>query len=373
MKQFVFDRLIDRKNICGLKQESKQLKSLIDDKQNIVLYAPRNFGKTSLVKNIAIPDFKSRHKKSLVYFVDLMGVKDMEAIIFRLKNALEISLKESFPVKNFLSSIVNYFTNLKVELNIDVSKAKSAVRISATKNSNKITIGDIFSTINKINKDLPSLIVIDEFQDVALVKEAEGLFRSAFQQITNLPIIILGSKKHLLKNIFALPSSPLASWGRDLTINPIDYRDYHQYIQERFNQKKLKINFEDCKYLQNIMQRVPEAINMLAYEIYYNYEKREIDIKIIDKMIEQILSFRGKRFEFILANFSIAEEKIAVQIARDEKISQIQSKEFSAKVDLTPKSVKVNIDKLMNRGIIDFDDGYYLCDPLFKCYLREFR
>jgi AAA+ ATPase superfamily predicted ATPase len=373
MKQFVFDRLIDRRNICGLKQEAKQLQSLIEDKQNIVLYAPRNFGKTSLVKNIAIPDFKARHKKSLVYFVDLMGVRDLEAITIRLTNALEISLKESFPIRNFLSSIAKYFTNLKAELNIDVIKAKPTIKISAAQNNSKIGINDIFQTINKINQHIPSLIVIDEFQDVALIKEAESLFRGAFQQTANLPIIILGSKKHLLKNIFALPESPLASWGRDLTINPIDYKQYHQYILERFKQKKLKINFEDCKYLQEVMQRVPEAVNMLAYEIYHNFEKRDIDRKIIDQMIEQILNFRSKRFEVILAGFSVAEEKIAVQIAKDGKVLQPQSKEFSAKVDLTPKSVKANIDKLMNQGIIDFDNGYYLCDPLFKCYLREFR
>ncbi len=70
----------------------------------------------------------------------------------------------------------------------------------------------------------------------------------------------------------------------------------------------------------------------------------------------------------MLSGFSVAEEKIATQIA------QPQSKDFTTKVNLTARSVKANIDKLIDPGIIDFDDkNYYLCDPLFGWYLKEFR
>jgi uncharacterized protein len=372
MKEFIFDRLINRENICGLRQEAARMNNLVEQKQNIVLYAPRNFGKTSLVKNVTIPDFCAKNKKNFVFFVDLMGVKNIESIVDRLKNALEISLKESFPLKNLLSSVVNYFANLKAELTIDVAEAKPIVRI-ASKNNNKITIDDIFQVIDKIGKDIPSLIVIDEFQDISLIEEAEGLFRNSFQQINNLPIIVLGSKKHLLKDIFALPDSPLANWGKDLSIGPVDYNEYHDYIEERFAQKGLKISFDSNKYLQDEMGRVPESINMLCYEIYHNYDGAEITQKEIDDMICQLIDMRRKRFEVMLSGFSVAEEKILAQIAKEGKAHKVQSKEFSHNVNLTPRAIKNNIDKLMNWGIVDFEGGYYVCDPLFRCYLKAFR
>jgi DNA polymerase III delta subunit len=135
-----------------------------------------------------------------------------------------------------------------------------------------VAIADIFQTINKINKDIPSLIIIDEFQDISLIDEAKALFPNAFQQISDLPIIVLGSKRHLLKNIFGLPASPLANWGKDVNIKPINYEEYHQYIEERFKQKGLEISLDANKYIQNEMQRAPESINMLCYEIYQNYK-----------------------------------------------------------------------------------------------------
>jgi len=374
MKQFIFDRLIDRENICGLKNEIQKLKKLINQKQNILLYAPRNFGKTSLVKNIIIPDFKKAHKENFVFFADLMGVKDLDSINIRLNHALTTSLKESFPIKNAISSLTKYLINIKPTIDIDSSSGQATISISSSKGNDQIIdIEDIFQTINKISKDIPSLIVIDEFQDISLIDEAEALFRNAFQQINELPIIVLGSKKHLLKNIFGLPSSPLANWGKDVNIEPIDYEEYHQYINERFKQKKLEISFEDSKYIQDEMQRVPEAVNMLCYEIYMNCEHQKIDVKIIQEMMQQLIDSRTKRFETILSSLSIAEEKVAIKIAEENGDFKPQSKEFCKKVNLTPRSVKVNIDKLMNQGLIDFEENYYICDPLFRFYLRGYR
>jgi len=375
MKEFIFDRLVDRGNICDLEAEKKQLQKLVNQKQNIVLYAQRNCGKTSLVKNVVIEDFRKQHKKSFVLFVDLMGVKDLDSIASRLKHGLEHSIKESFTLKSIAAAIGEFFTNLKAIISIDATTGIPTIAIEAASSSKKkITIADIFQTISRISKKIPTLIVLDEFQDVALVSEAESLFRNAFQQINSLPIIILGSKKHLLKNIFSLPNSPLANFGKDVVINKIDYEKYHDYISERFALKKLKISKSDSKYLQDLMLRQPEAINLLCYEISQNNKNIKVGREIILQTVQQILEQRNKRFEILLSSFSAAEEKVATGVAKELGVVQPQSKDFTAKVHLTPRAVKANIDKLMNQGILDVEEGrYYICDPLLSLYLRYSR
>ena len=375
MLEFTFDRLIDRENICDLEAQRKLLEKLINQKQNIVLYAQRNYGKTSLIKNVIIDDFRKTHKKSFVFFVDLMGVKDLDSITVRLKHALEHSIKESFPIKSLAASIKEFFTNLKTTISFDAATGIPSIAIEpASLHRKKITIEDIFQSIGKIGKKIPTLIVLDEFQDVSLVSEAEGLFRNAFQQIKSTPIIILGSKKHLLKNIFALPKSPLANFGKDVTIEEIDYEKYHDYINERFRLKKLKINKDDSKYLQDLMQRQPEAMNLLCHEIYQDHARKKIDQEIILKTVQQILDQRGKRFEIMLSHFSASEEKVIIGIAKAQSIFKPQSKDFTSTVGLTARTVKINIDKLMDQGMIDEDGGeYYVCDPLLSLYLQKFR
>ncbi len=375
MKEFIFDRLVDRENICDLEAEKKQIKKLIAQKQNIVLYAQRNYGKTSLVKNVIIEDFQKENKKSFVFFVDLMGVKDLDSIVSRLKHGLEQSIKESFPIKTLASSLGKFFTSLRPIISYEPGTGIPTITVEPGSSAKKkMTIEEVFQSIYEISKKIPTLIVLDEFQDVALVDEAESLFRHAFQQLKSLPIIILGSKKHLLKNIFTLPKSPLANFGKDVVIEPINYEKYHDYIVERFAYKKLKIDKEESKYLQDLMQRQPEAINLLCFEILQENKDKKINKKTISEALQQILVARRKRFETMLSVLSVAEEKVLVGIAQIAAMSLPQGKDFTSIVGLTPRSVKTNIDKLMDQGVIDIEAGrYYVCDPLLRLYLRYFR
>ncbi len=375
MKEFIFDRLVDRDNICDLEKEKEQIQRLIDDKKNIIVYAQRNFGKTSLVKNVIIEDFRRKHKKNFVFFADLMSVKDMDSICLRLKSALENSVQESLPAKSIFDNIKGFFKNLRPVAYVDNMTQDVKFSLESTNAHTKnIQIADIFESIAQIGEEYPSLIVIDEFQDVALIDEAESLFRNSFQQITNIPIIILGSKKHLLKDIFALPRSPLANFGQDVVINPIDYEKYHEYILERFASKKLTMNKENSTYLQDLMQRQPEAINILCYEIFHNNNDLEVDKTVINKAIQSILEQRNKRFEVLISSLSIAKEKILIAIAKNDNFEKLQTKEFTSLVDLTPRSVKSNVSDLMNQGLVDVEDNkYYVCDPLLKMYLKVFR
>jgi hypothetical protein len=76
----------------------------------------------------------------------------------------------------------------------------------------------------------------------------------------------------------------------------------------------------------------------------------------------------------MLAGFFTSEEKVLIGIAKETKVSQPQSKDFTSKVELTARSVKSNINKLMDQGILDVEvDEYYICDPLLSLYLKYFR
>lgn len=379
-KKFIFDRLVDRQNICGLEKQRIQINKLIKQRQNIVLYAKRNYGKTSLVKNVIMDDFKQKYKKPFVFFVDLMGVKDIESIKFRLKAALENAIKESFPIKSFASSVGDFLSNLKLSIAFESSELAPTITLeSAGDNDNETTIEEIFASINNISEKFPTLIVLDEFQDIALIDEAESLFRNSFQQMRSVPIIVLGSKKHMLRDIFAIPNSPLANFGHDVVIEEIDYHKYHQYILERFEQKKLKISESNAQFLQNLVQRQPEAVNLLCYEIYQSNQSTNIDKPTILRALDQLMDQRNKRFEVLLYSFSKAEEKILIAIAKNDYVTKPQSKDFSAQVDLTPRAIKMNFDKLIDKGMIEIDDGplfdakYCLTDPLLKLYLQRFR
>lgn len=374
MKQFVFDRLVDRENICNLDKEQESLKRLVQRGAKVVVYAPRNYGKTSLVKNVVIEDFRRKHKRCFVFFADLLSVHSLESLTVRLRTAFEHSFAESFPVKNLLENARHFLSTLRPELSIDPLTGAPGLSLGIDEDPRGETIHSIFRHMGKIVEEIPSLIVLDEFQDVAGIDEAPAIFRSCFELIATPPIIVLGSKRHLLSSLFANPEAPLNGWGTDLEVSPIPYGEFHTYIQERFQLRGLTISPEHARYLQDLLQRVPEAVNRLCQQIVDLHTDQAIGRDAIAASLMELLKNRESRFETFLGQFSATEGRVLESLAKEQVVSHPQSKRFLAKVSLSARAVGQIINRLMDSGIVEqVVPGYRVSDPLLATYLRYYR
>jgi AAA+ ATPase superfamily predicted ATPase len=374
MKRFVFDRLVDRENICNLVKEQESLRRLIQQGAKVVVYAPRNCGKTSLIRNVIIDDFRRDHKRSFVFFADLLSVRSLESLTVRLRSAFEHSFAESFPVKNIFENARHFLAALRPELSMDSLTGSPSLSLRIGEDPTGQTIRSIFLHMRKIVEELPGFIVLDEFQDVAHIDEAPGILRSCFEEIATAPIVVLGSKRHLLSSLFANPEAPLNGWGTDLEFSAIPYEEFHNYIQERFRQNNLMVSYESAVYLQDLMQRVPEAVNRLAQQIMDLYTDREIGPELIAASLMKLLENRASRYESYLGQFSITEGKVLVVLAKEQVEAHPQSKQFLASTTLSARAVGQIISRLMDRGIVEkIDPGYRISDPLLAAYLRYYR
>ena len=374
MKRFIFDRLVDSENICNLVREQDVLRRLVQRGAKVVVYAPRNYGKTSVIKNVIIEEFRQRHKRCFVFFADLLSVRSLESLTVRLRTAFEHSFAESFPVRNILESAKHFLAALRPELSIDSLTGSPSLSLRISDDPAGQTILSIFRHVRGIVGELPGLIVLDEFQDLAHIDEAPGIFRSSFEEIASAPIIVLGSKRHLLAPLFAKPEAPLNGWGTDLEFSPIPYDEFHTYLQERFQQNGLIISYENAKYLQNLMQRVPEAVNRLGQQIMDVYTDREIGRDVVAASLIRLLENRESRYETYLEQFSSTEGKVLIALAKETVVAHPQSKKFLSSTSLSARAVGQIINRLMDRGVAEkIDQGYRLSDPLLAAYLRYYR
>jgi AAA+ ATPase superfamily predicted ATPase len=374
MKRFVFDRLVDRENICNLNKEQEALRRLVQRGAKVVVYAPRNYGKTSLIKNVVIEEFRKRNKRCFVFFADLLSVRSLESLTLRLRTAFEHSFAESFPVKNLLENARHFLSALRPELSIDPLTSSPSLSLRITEDPAAQTIRSIFAHLGRLVEELPGLIVLDEFQDIARVEEAPGIFRSCFEEIASAPIIVLGSKRHLLSSLFANPEAPLNGWGTDVEFAAIAYDEFHIYIQDRFRQRVLTISYENARYLQELMQRVPEAVNRLCQQIMDLHTGQAIEKEAIAASLMALLENRGSRYETYLGQFSSTEARVLAILAKEQVVAHPQSKQFLAGVSLSARAVGQIVTRLMDRGVVEkIEPGYRLSDPLLAAYLRYYR
>jgi hypothetical protein len=374
MKQFVFDRLVDRENICNLTDAQHRLSRLMKQHAKVVVYAPRNYGKTSLIKNVVIEEFRRGNRRCFVYFADLLSVGNMESLTVRLRAAFEHSFAESFPVKNLLENARHFLSGLRPELSIDSMTGAPSLSLRVDDDPTGQTIHSIFRHIGRIVEEIPALIVLDEFQDVARIDEAPAHFRSCFESIAAAPIIVLGSKRHLLASLFAHPEAVLNGWGTDLEIPPIPYEEFHAYIQERFDERGLTISPDHARYLQDLLQRVPEAVNRLCQQVKDLFADQEIGRETIGESLMKLLENRASRYETFLGQFSATENNVLNGLAKEQVVPHPQSKEFLVRAGLSARAVGQILNRLMDRGVVEkIEPGYRISDPLLAAFLRYYR
>lgn len=371
MKAFLFDCIIEKHNICGMKHELQAIETLIESKKNVVLYGRRNVGKTSLIKSVVMPNFKKRHKQSLAIFIDLMGVRSLDDIYAKIIFGFEQAFRKHYPIKTVLNSMASSLKQLSPQVSYDPLNHSSSISFNLNV-AHQDSIDKVMAYIQAHSKKHDVLLVFDEFQDIVHIPSAQELLRSYFQGFNNLAIIVMGSMKHLLSDMFSKPQAPLANFGYDVTIQDIEFETYRRYMNERFKQKGLFISKPAATYLQELMHRIPEAINMLCFEIQHVYQNQTIEKEQVIEALNQLLYKRQSRFKFFIKQLSDAKRTILVAVSRQGLVLQPAAKDFIAQTKLSARSLLLNVKSLYDEGVLEkSDDGYSLADPLLDYFIKR--
>ncbi len=376
MKRFIFDSILDEENICNLKKEKHKIMKGVDNGLKLLVYGKRNMGKTSLVKNVIAKSWLRRQSSGFFMYVDLMGVKQLSQISERMAIAFSEAYNSCFKMKSVFNNMLKIIKGIKPSIELDEKGyPKLSFGIEGGEKIRPFT--DILKQLDLIYaSNIPILLALDEFQDIALIDQAEALFRNGLEHIdSRIPVVILGSKQHLINRIFARPKAPFFNWGTHVYFEAIDYHDYWQYMNERFKQEGLQISFENAVYLQNKMSRMPEAINRLCFALlFHGIAKGGITKEDIDSGLQKIVSDRRTEPEIYLSGFTTSEQKVIIKLAKMAPVQHPQGKDFIKSINLTAPGVRKIMIKLEDEAVVYKEDaGYILADPLLKQHILEYR
>lgn len=375
MKRFIFDSLVDEENILNQRQVIKQLSEYVDNGVSVVLYGKRNTAKTSIVKNIVIPKWQ-RKTKGLAIYSDFMHVKDEDDVSDRLTSAFNQAFGRHALVKNFMQKSLDFFRGLKPTFGID-SNGNMEFSIKTGNSDSILPYERIIEIIGDLHKQgTPCLICLDEFQDISLVKTLEAKLRRSFQELPdNLSIVVLGSKHHLLVDIFEKPRAPFYQWGQRLSVSEIDPNEYNQYMRERFKHPLDRTNDEALNYLQDLLFHSPEAIHRICFEANIQLDK-PFDKAAIDQLLYRQIEQNSSLFETKLSYYTKAEANFLIHTAKMDSsmVRSPHAQEFLSKVSISSSGMTKIVKKLLNDGIVQKQEGgYSLTDPFLTHYMRKFR
>lgn len=365
--------MIDKDDYCNRKDDIIKLNQMVNTGKKVVIYAPRRYGKTSLVKNIVGKDFQAK-KNHLTVYINLMEVMSLENISERILQALKEVLRSKFPYKSSFNNLVDAFKGMSMTLNVDPLTQIPSVELKPYFDNDKKNLNQIFSVIKNISEQYKLFLIFDEFQDISLIPQAAGILRSEMQDFKTVPMVLLGSKKNLFNNMFASNKSPFFNFGTEINLTLISSEEWLKYFQKRLS--PLKINLESMDYLCSSLNNVPNAIcevgSFLRDLQISGKLKSNLEIRNIALSLEELVNSKESTYRYQESLLSIKEQAFMRVLAKRSYILKPTEGSVVYETKTSSGSLAKIVVRLTNKGWIEFEDlkGYRISDPLFSYFLK---
>ena len=359
---FFFGGLVFKENFCNRKQEIKELKSDIKNGQNVLIYAPRRFGKTSLIYRVKeeLEDFK-------FLYIDFMTITSIEEFINIYFNETAKSLENPLDKTiKFFKEILKFRASIKATIN-DTGEVKFGLDFSKKETSN--ILEEVLELPLKYSEKHNICIVFDEFQEVENL-EIENKLRSVIQKHSNkISYIFLGSKKSIINTMFSDIKRPFYKSVKHLILNPINMEEWSKCIKRAFEKTNKHIEDVFIEKIFDITKGFPYYTQEICYEIWELTDK-EVDEKIFNKAINNILLKEKEYFIAIWDNLT-KNQKIALKIILLTDGENIYAEEYVPEM-IKSSSLQTAVKNLIQKDIVDKKDNvYYFQDPFFEFWLRK--
>ena len=216
-------------------QELSELESDIRNGQDVVLFAPRRYGKSSLVWRVAQTLVK---KRVLVAQVDLMTTPTRE----RLAEKLAATIYEDVASPLFRAKErLRVFGHLRIKPTVVVDPEDGSLSFTFEAGRTPEDLDDTLERLLELpgklaaERERQAVLILDEFQEIVDIdRELPKLMRAVFQQQPEVAHVYLGSKRHMMERIFSDENEPFWRSAKQMELGVIEPARFEGYLAERF-------------------------------------------------------------------------------------------------------------------------------------------
>ena len=370
MNPFNYISIAEGDNFYDRVEETQRIVHTLQGGNNIVLFAPRRYGKTSLV-------FRAMQKLeeqgiSCVYF-DLLP-------IYSLESFAELYIKALYQKQSSLERFIQMISSLKnirPKMTFDeFGKPKFGIEFVEPKVTTA-TIADLLEIPEKMAQDGKRIVVVmDEFQEIRKLSKfgLEALIRSKIQMQHHANYLFLGSKTHIIQDMFMSKNRPFYNSAITLQLYPLPERETIEFLTSRFALSGICISEDLCRYLIMRVENIPYYIQLLSAEIwqYMMPDLKEVTKDIIDECFTRVVELKSDYYFERTDRLSALQKRLLIALTKSG--TNIYSGEYiNQNMLIGASSLQKAVAVLLDEGIIDRNgDTYTYCDPFFKCYITNY-
>jgi len=219
-------------------------------------------------------------------------------------------------------------------------------------------------------------VIFDEFQEITKLNKYgfESLLRSKIQLQQQVNYLFLGSRTHLLIDMFNNKNRAFYNSASHIQLDALPYDDTNSYLETKFGLSGIKIDKQEALYLIEQSGNIPYYIQLLAAEIwqYMITSQTQVTKEIIDACSKRIVELKQDYYYELFDRQSVMQKQLlkALVHSGDNIFSASYSKRFRLS---TASTTQKSVLSLLDSGIIDkTDNSYFISDPFFKRFLDNY-
>jgi hypothetical protein len=370
---FIFGDYCEGEQFADRQREQQELKVLLRSGQNVLLQSPRRYGKTSLIKKI----LKDLEKEGVIcIYADLYKATTIERLVSILSKAYTLGISRR--IKDVAKTIRQYLPSIRPKIILDSERPlEFELDFGLQRRGYEEILEELYKIPQKIAMQrLKNVVVVfDEFQEIANVDSdlIERGLRTEIQAHHNVSYVFVGSKRHLLAQIFTHKGRPLYNSAKIYTLGKIPKEDFCQFIIERFASANMKISRRDALSLLEITDGHPYYTQLLASELYLcSLGEEKVKGTHLKSAQENLIRHNSDAYTNIWEGLTIKQKNVLIGLAESERIRPF-AEEFRERFSLgSPSSIQSAIAGLDKKEIIERNgEGFYtISDIFFKEWIR---
>ena len=359
---FRFDREVSGQYFCGRTKDIQELVGHIYNGTNVIMFAKRRLGKSSLVKEI----FNNHLDENMLStHIDIYSVSNIKELYEKIKEGIADSLKGKESSLDKLQSLVKeiqkYFSGAKITLKLSPSPS---FEIESTTRVYDEAIGDILESYFHYLEDnnLTAVVAIDEFQKIVSLPEnlkIEEVLRTAISKRKNCAFIFSGSRRNWLLSMFNSPDRPFYKLGIEQHLSPIDEKVFYDWSLKHFSKKDIFLEEDAFSYLYEQADGETRFIQLISYKIYQGEESLSVVKRSkVKEYISEVIK-GASSIPSYYNTFTIVQQNVLKIVAKQRGVN-IYSAEVLDAFNISKASVQSAMKKLLDMGTLyEQNDRYF--------------
>src|SRR3954463_15632220 len=265
--------------------------------QDVVIFAPRRYGKTSLVHRVAQ---QLTRRRALVAEVNLWFTPTKEKLAGRL--AREVA--DILGVAGRGKEIARAFGGLRITPTITVDPNDGSFGFSFAAGHTSQDVDDTLEHLLRmlaetaVARKRQVVLIMDEFQEIAEIDAGlTRLLRSVFQEQPEVAHIYLGSKRHLMERIFNDENEPFWRSAKRVELGVIEAEAFKPFVAAGFRDHGRDITDDVVDRVLSITGGHPYATQELCYFLWAATEEGgTADTQRLELAMAQLLRSEHSHF-----------------------------------------------------------------------------